>query len=203
MNLPFPWVGRVYQMLRLRCSWLAWWAAPRELFGRKSKCFVKGGCRIFFSCHGRGKICLPGDSGEDLKACDYALSPHQLQTVRPLGSIPQSGPHSPSLEETTAGCLTPSWAHKEFESTHFWQSKCPSSNSLAWKQISAGVEGFPLALLASLSMVEFVSQDLLLPLVLTPYHQTAWGLCCKFGLSMPLGRGRGVVIIGLLLFCPV
>lgn len=61
-------------------------------------------------------------------------------------------------------------------------------------------EGSPLVFLVSLSRVEFVSQDLLSPLVLTPYPQKVWAVCCKFRLLMPLGQG---VIISWLLLCPV
>lgn len=96
--------------------------------------------------------------------------------------------------------LLPGHRRSLFESTCLWHSKYPSPNFLAWKQISAGEEGFPLAFVVSLSRVEFISQDLLLPLVLTPYPQKAWGVCCTFGLLMPLGQR---VVIGLLLFCPV
>ena len=52
MNLPFPSLGQLHQMFRLWCPWLMWWAASREPFGRKSKCFVKEGGRVFFNAVG-------------------------------------------------------------------------------------------------------------------------------------------------------
>lgn len=51
MLLPFPWVWQSYEMLTSLVPLVS--VAARELLGRKSKCFVKGGCRIFFSGHER------------------------------------------------------------------------------------------------------------------------------------------------------